>query len=441
MNPDLSDRLVPRLQLGHRLWKTRSIAIICAALILAPDPAAAFFELTTEGGDLEVTGNLRVNQLVGRNPEAFGIEDRTLEVTNAVFRTMGLAAIADAWTFEVHAVQSFIGGASIVPTSGVADGFSASTFNRWSGLSWRWYDRSPTQAELSIDRLNAAWARGRAQVKIGRQPVNFATTYYFTPNDLLQPFAAQAFFRLFKPGVDAARVELGLGDFTDITVVGVLGYRRNADRARVSDAVTWNESAVLLRARTTAGPLELSLLGGKAPRQYVVGGAVQGELFEWLGVRAEGHYARGTVAGPRRDRARLSAGLEHRFESSLFLRAEYFYNGGGARQANDYLSVLADPLFPVGAPYLGRHYAAAGAGYELHPLLNLETLALVNFGDSSGQVAAYLTFSMLDDVDLAAVASLPFGARPRSTLRPEDAIRSEFGSYPAAASLEFRAFF
>jgi hypothetical protein len=61
----------------------------------------------------------------------------------------------------------------------------------------------------------------------------------------------------------------------------------------------------------------------------VIGGSLQGELFQWLGVRAEGHVSdlndsqRGSVS-------ELSIGVEHRWEDSLNLRLEQFYHGNGA---------------------------------------------------------------------------------------------------------------
>lgn len=441
---------VHRSMVGSRWFgRERSRAFFAAAAVAAlasfPLTASAFFEWSEGEQALELLGNLRVNQVAGYEADLAGLnEDRGLDVTNAVLRGIAFVTLADRWTLEVHGTQTLQGGLpdlALATLVGTADGFTASDFNRWAGLSWRWYDRGPTLAELAVDRLNVAFAAGQVEVKVGRQPVNFATTYYFTPNDFLQPFAAQTFFRVYKAGVDAARIDIGVGDVTQITLVGALGYEREASEPTLSDAITWDESAVILRASTSFDSVEFALLGGKAPRQYFAGGAVQGELFEWLGVRLEAHYAYGVFDGPRRHRARVAAGVEHRFESSLHVKLEYFYNGGGTTNTEEYLDVFQDPLLPIGAPYLGRHYLAAGVGYELHPLVTGEAFGLFNLTDGSGQGAAYVTYSMLDDVDLAAVISVPFGASPR--LQGPFAIRlpSEFGSYPIAGSVEVRLFF
>ena len=123
--------------------------------------------------------------------------------------------------FELNIFQAYI------PEALLSQGNLASFLDveRSSALSWNLKDGA--YAPLAIDRLNARITYNRLDFILGRQPINLATTYYFTPNDFFAPFAAQSFYRLYKPGVDAARAEVRLGDLSQLSLVSVLGYNRD----------------------------------------------------------------------------------------------------------------------------------------------------------------------------------------------------------------------
>jgi hypothetical protein len=418
---------------------------VAGLLALLPRPAAGFYELERGDLTLELRGNVRINDTVGRLAAVAGLPEypRDLNAVGSILRLMLDAGWGEALAVEAHVFQTF-SAAPQATLTGVADGFGAQEAGRTALLSWRWWQRGGTQAELAVDRLVVKAYLPRVRVSVGRQPVTFATTSFFTPNDLFQAFSAQAFFRLYKPGVDAARVDVALGPLSELTVVGVLGYR-DEDPSRRVEAPAWAPSAVLARASLTLWDFEWSVLGGKAPFAYVLGGAAQGELFEWLGVRAEGHVAVPQDAAGR-TRVKGAVGLEHRFESSLLLRLEYLYNGSGRGEPGAYALVYQDPVAFNGTPYLGRHYLAAGASRELTPLLSGDAFLLVNLTDRSFQAALALAYSLLDEVDLAVVASVPVGkglSAQRLPGPPYVAVtpQSELGSYPMAVSAEVRAFF
>ena len=419
-----------------------------ATAALSSGTAQAFLQTESDDLSLELRGNLRINQTLGRNPAVDGLSetlapDRELSASFGLLRLIGEAYLGDSLALELH-VFGAVSAAGASSLSGLADGFGATDAGRAGALSWRPYQRNGTLGEVALDRAAVKLFLPFGQVSVGRQPINLATTYYFTPNDLFQAFSAQTFFRVYKPGVDAARIDVELGELSQLNVFGVLGYADEDPDTRL-EAPDGDASSLLLRLNANWGGFEWAALGGKAPFFWMAGVGIQGELWDWLGVRIEGHLAL-PLQEDLRDRVELAVGLEHRFESSLDVRIEYFYNGSGERDPDGYGRVLEDPVALVGVPYLGRHYAALGASYDLSALWTVDGFGLVNLSDGSFQVATAFAYSLLDDVDLATVVSVPVGSSPSATFTaPPPAVAlelgSELGAAPIAVSAELRAFF
>ena len=56
-----------------------------------------------------------------------------------------------------------------------------------------------------IDRLSLAWSTPGFDLTVGRQPITFGKTLFFTPLDLVNPFQPATIDQEYKPGVDAVR--------------------------------------------------------------------------------------------------------------------------------------------------------------------------------------------------------------------------------------------
>jgi len=197
---------------------------------------------------------------------------------------------------------------------------------------------------------------------IGRMPINHSVTYIFTPNDLFAPFSATAINKIYKPGVDALRVNLALGQLSALELTGVLG----SDPDGVPG---WQQSAVLLRASTVALKVQWALLGGKLAERWMLGASFQGEVGP-LGLRGEGHLGfpdrdgDGTLdeGSDRGLHARAALGVDHRFEwRNAQLALEGLYQSDGAWDTAGYLGRLSG-LYPDDQPYLGRLYVGLSAG-------------------------------------------------------------------------------
>jgi len=316
--------------------------------------------------------------------------------------------IGSNWHLELNALQLVrsITEEAVVQRSGVS-----LSVERSGALTWLQHSSGNSEGRFVVDSVSASLSTVHADFTIGRQPINLATTFYFTPNDFFAPFAAQEFFRVYKPGVDAARAEIRLGNLSQLSLIGVLGYEpdpttgngwsREPDFSRVS---------LLARIAAAKWDFEWAALGGTVRDSTVIGGSLQGELWDWLGIRAEGHYAdaensRATSAGA------ATLGFEHKFPSSLTVRLEQFFNGKGFHDINEVNAALVAGQLDLS--YLGRHYTAVGVSYEFSPLLVGEGLLLNNWSDHSQLCSFNATFLCRSGTPLKAPPSSRSSDWPR----------------------------
>ena len=378
---------------GCRLDLATKVAIALGlATLFSARSSPAFYE--DDGFELRAT--MRVNETGLFLPTG---DHATL--ASGSLRLIGLAPILESAHVEVHGLA--------LASGATEPGLLIGTDDR---LFFELSDRRLAVGALAVDRLILQVELTSMTIRVGRQPVNLATSYYFTPNDFFSPFAAQTFFRLYKPGVDAARVDIQLGELSELTLVGALD----------SSTTDLSRASALAKGSTAFGDFSVSLLGGRRPDHWIVGGAFQGTLFDWLGVRGEGHVAIGdNITGE------LSVNIERQFENTLSLRVEGFYHGAGACDVAGY--TFSDF-------YSACAYLAAGVGYQLSALTSVAALGLVNLVDGSTLMSGYVVYSLLDDAEAALSVTVPFGARPDG-LRP----RSELGTYPLVIDGEVRVFF
>jgi hypothetical protein len=402
-----------------------SVTLLLSTLSI---PALAFYEWQSDDRSFDLRALVRGFGIVYENPEnQFFYEDKSNAGAAAIARLIMHARTGQHLGLEANAYQTYIPAymASRLGSLG-----TPLDVERSSALEWSFSDDD--YVHLAIDRLNISWSYNRLDLTAGRQPINLATTFYFTPNDFFAPFSAQAFYRVYKPGVDAVRAEVRLGNLSQLSLISVLGYKRKSDSdTGWSRDPDWHRTSYVCRISTIFRDFEWALLGGVVREDDVIGGSLQGELFQWLGVRSEGHVA---DTDDSQRNLELSLGIEHRWENSLNLRLEYFYHGKGADSVSDY------DITPTTAQsnniYLGRNYTALGIGYEFTPLLNAEMLTIANLIDHSYLLSFNAIYSLSDEAELAIDLGVPIGKKPEG-----NGIKSEFGLYPYSVRIEVRRYF
>ena len=405
--------------------------LLCLFTLLStlPENAEPAWLWEKDDTGVELRGFLRLAGTATENPDfPLLYSDRSELIGLALARLIGNGWMGDNAGLELNAYQSYRATTSSLRSPA---GLSAPDVERSGSLEWTVTDSKKQRALFTIDRLNVRLNGDRLDLTVGRQAINLATTFYFTPNDFFAPFSAQTFFRVYKPGVDAARLELRLGDLSQLSIFGVAGYEPDlSEPSGWSGTPSADRSSVLVRGSATVAGFEWALIGGRVAGKNVAGGSLQGELFGWLGLRAEGHHA-DPQEKSQESYNELTVGAEHRFDDSLELRLEYFYHGSGASSVGDYALPGASA-----ALYLGRHYMAFSAGYEFSPLLSAQFLPMANMTDGSVLFAFNSVYSLSDESEFSFSFSIPVGEKPAT-----GRLRSEFGAYPSYVNLELRSYF
>ncbi|HIJ90713.1 MAG: hypothetical protein OEV89_08405 [Desulfobulbaceae bacterium] len=389
----------------------------------------AFTEWQSEDASVNLRGFTGLGVAYSRNPEAAEFyESREDLYWDLDQRLLVAAKYRENGRFDLNLLQNFRA------TPNNALGARQADPERSGLLSWQQHATGNSEASLSVDTAAFHYVRQNTEWSIGRQPVNLATTMYFTPNDFFAPFAAQTFYRAYKPGVDSGRAEVRLGNLAQLSLIGVLGYApKSTTDTDWNHRPDWSRNSLLARLVVNRNDWEFGVLGGSVRTHRITGGSLQGELFDWLGIRAEGHYA-----DPEQDGlaggTEVSVGLEHRFADSLELRLEQFHHGQGYSSSEALNQALVSGR--LGEGYTGRDYTALGASYEFSPLLTGQALLLVNWSDHSQQLSLNGVYSLSDEAEFAVGLSLPRGDRPENS-----SIVSEFGLVPTTFSCAFRVYY
>ena len=358
------------------------------------------------------------------NPDLY--QDRDDEALGEIARLIASIRIGTGWRFELNAYQTWL------PTSLVSSGNGVDTVldvERSGALEWSHSDER--YAHLAFDRLSLRKSFANVDISIGRQPINLATTFFFSPNDFFAPFSAQAFYRVFKPGVDGVRADISLNELTQLSFIGVQGYREEAaSDSGWSDSSEQSRNSYLTRFATNLAGMEWAVLSGKIRRTRINGGSISGELFDWLGLRAEGHVLE-LLDKDVDEMTELSIGIEHRWESSLFVQLEQFYHGRGANSVAAYTEAANSD-----SSYLARRYHALGLSYEFTPLLTGQMTIIRNAIDRSRLFSANALYSLSDESELSIGVTIPDGTAPQGLT-----MQDEYGSYPRLLNVEVRAYF
>ncbi len=405
-----------------------TFVIALMALVIQPSQIFAFYEQQSERFYIDAQGLVRGFVSALQFPEDKMLyPDQQSSGVAGIARLMINADTGKHWGFEFNAYQTYIPAALAKQQSGV--GLPAFV-ERSAAFETGFNDED--YVHLAMDRFALRWSNPYINLALGRQAINLATTFYFTPNDFFAPFSAQTFYRVYKSGVDAVRAEISLGAFSQLSLISVLGYAAEPESdTGWSDKPASERTSYLVHWSNSYGNVETALIAGRVVDKNIIGAALQGELFEWLGVRFEGHHGN-SLDNNFDDYQQFSLGLEHRWESSFELRLELFYNGLGGDNVAGYPAIAQTG----NTQYLGRYYSALGGGYEITPLLSGQAVIISNLDDHSTLISLNTTYSLSDESELVGNLGIPLGDKPVNGL-----FNSEFGSYPVSINIEARLFF
>ena len=270
-----------------------------------------------------------------------------------------------------------------------------------------------------LDRLQVRWVAERVEVTVGRQPVSWGAGLIWTPSDLFSGFSPTEIDRDEKIGVDVFR--LTASPTLDTTLDLVVEPLDESGPYHMS----WEDSSLALRVGGHIGEYDVTALGGQIAGDEVLGGDFSGYLLD-AGFRGEWVYTHVKEEGER-DYVRALLSLDYGFAAKWnpYLAVEYFYNGLGTEDPDQYLQRLAaasvQRAYQRGNTFnLGRQYL--GTVFRLMPsaLVVLQSVTLFNLDDGSLQEYVSASRSLSENIDLMVGATVGVGE-----------VGTEFGGFSA----------
>ncbi len=266
----------------------------------------------------------------------------------------------------------------------------------------------------NIDRASIDYTRGKWEVTIGRQRINWGLNMVWNPNDIFNAYSYFDFDYEERPGTDAVRVQYYLNS----TSSAELAYKPGKNA---------NETIAAGLYRFTKGSYDIQALAGIVNSDYVLGGG-------WSGVLGQAGFNGEISAFVPRKNFQLSntvisgsLGVNYTFPKSLYLHGAYLLNSegllkGDSLSPNFFLdNVSAKSLSPA------RHSLFAEAAYQFNPLIRGDLSGIYTPADGSFFVGPFFTFSLTNTVELLAGGQLFFGGK-----------ESLYGSYGRALFLRFK---
>ena len=411
-----------------QIYRLINLLLFSLAVFILPQQCFAFYSASGRLGDLDLGVVLRASA----SAEKFVENSIYSESSTTGSQSSSLRATIDYSPDDQFSIQSHFVLFYDHRKQRYAGDF---TGVERSSLFYEQYDSDPITI-ADVDRLNLSYSDNGLTATIGRQPINLATTFYFSPNDIFAPFAANSFYRIYKPGVDAFRLNKDVGELGQFDFIVAFAYQtRHQTEGGWSQSVDSDRSSLILRYSDVAGSFEWSMLGGQVHENTYLGFGLQGELFDWLGVRAEGQFV-DQGAGSENVIKSFTLGFEHHWENSFDLRLEYFFNGFGKKKDT---FLLTDLLVSTGqnfSIYPGREYFALGQGYELSPLLFIQILLMMNTNNQAGILSFDFNYSLSDNSELNLSTSSSYNHRSDNFI-----YNDEFSYSPNTIAIEIRTYF
>ena len=423
-----------------RLGPAGAVAAVLLAVLVAA-AAAPLTAQTVVGGDVRIFAFQVLEEIDGDGGEdaaedavprgSGGVE---LGILRLKLDSRWRAGSRDRFRLEVHGVAQAVSP----PGSGSLTSVATGATRRFFDLESDSFGGADVAGATEIDRLNLRWDRPGFRMVAGRQAITWGVNYFWPVLDLFAPFAPQRIDRAYKPGVDALRFTVPVGDFSEVEVIAA------SQGARTPDDLSF---ASLGRFHSELGEgassLDFGYMVGGFHRDFVLGGFFSADVCG-TGLRGEVSWT-SPGCDPRSahpvfgcgDFWRSTVGVDRLLTPTLTLIAEASWNGFGAGDPADYARLVdADRVRRGEVVSLGRRHAALSLAWQAHPLLTVSGAVLFNREDSSALFQPGLAWSVSDNVAVGAGLIVTTGTGLR-----DGALGSEYGAVPVVAWSSLTAYF
>jgi len=287
-----------------------------------------------------------------------------------------------------------------------------------------------------IDRAMVAMHPDWGQVIIGRQGIGLGRGTIFSAVDIFSPFSTLEVDREWRRGVDAVRIERNISNTSSVELIGAFGE-------------TWEQTAVLTRARGYVGDIDGEIIFGKRAEDTMLGAIVSAAVID-----AEVHTELAFFNTPERqvdsdllsnnhEVAKFVLGGSYTFGigNGLTWLNEYHYSGFGLKDIEDISTQsqnkdFLNRIIRGDTQILGRHAIASQLSYPFSTNFNGSFLILQSPRDGSGILSPSFNWDFSQSTSLVGSIFIPWGDEPSNGV-----LQSEYGGTPLSLFVQLRCYF
>lgn len=268
----------------------------------------------------------------------------------------------------------------------------------FANLYWNITTTSDIMALSTLDRAYLSIYFDYLTLTIGRQRIAWGTSRFISPLDLFNPFDPADIDKEEKLGVDALVAEIPLGDVSGLSMV--LVPSKDMDNASYA-----------LRLYTNVFDYDIAIVAGRFRDREVYGIDFSGQIWDVavygeLALNMEDTQDEYMVPDPlspfgfsphksKREYIRATMGAEYIFPNTFSILLEYYYNGKGEENRDDY---NLEALAAGDETTLARNYLFMTLGYQFTPLVNGTFSIFYNLDDASVMFAPSVEYSATESL-------------------------------------------
>lgn len=294
------------------------------------------------------------------------------------------------WTMGVDVRNRIITGETLKYTPNYADGVQSD--RGLIDMSWNVVDEQSVLFNTNIDRAFVMFEKGKLNVTVGRQRINWGKTFVWNPNDIFNSYSFFDFDYMEKPGSDAVNVEYYTGMASSLNVVAKIDSAKN-----ITAGAKYGFNLFNYDFQVIAGYIN--------EQEWVAGAGLTGSIWK-LTLRSEASYLQ-----PDKNFADTtglfvaSVGTEYMFQNSAMISVEFLYNQMPKQPqvGGSFLQVYDAPLSVKNLSFT-EYNIFAQATYPFSPIIS-GTLAGMYYPEIKGFfVGPTLSISLTQNLDFSVIA-------------------------------------
>lgn len=325
--------------------------------------------------------------------------------------------LSNKLTFKAGMRNRFLWG-EFVRTNKSFNPFYMDAFEQDPGflnLSFLWGNESSYIGHTIFDRMNLLYSTEKLEVTVGRQRINWGTSFIWNPNDIFNAYSFFDFDYEERPGTDAALVRYYPNYTSNIDLVYAPGD--NLQAGTYSGLYKFNKWGY-----------DLQFIGGYQKRYFVLGGGWAGDI-KGAGFRGEFTYFipenSFTLA-----KEQFVGGLDidYTFKNAFYIHAAYLFNSLGINQKSyNYQGFFFNRNLSAQNLSPSMHSLFAEVRYPVSPITNIAFYGMTNPTDGSFFVGPSFSYSVSSNFGILLNGQLYLG-------KPNTA----YGGYGSAYYLRFK---